>query len=224
MALMAPTTSGIYLIANTVTGKVYVGSAANVRTRWRKHRNHLAAGTHPNAHLQAAWSRYGEPAFAFSVLEVATSAELIEAEQRHIDAWSAASPEHGYNILPNARSPLGRTYGPEFRARVSLAAQRRGPISAETRERLSASRRGIKRDPAIGQRVGAMLRGRVIPPEQRAKIAATLRGRSLSADHRAKLSAALLGKSRSSPTAATRRKIAIALSARWHRLHGAIAI
>ena len=41
-------TSGIYIIRNTESGKVYIGSAVNVRVRLRGHRSGLVSGIHPN--------------------------------------------------------------------------------------------------------------------------------------------------------------------------------
>lgn len=54
--------SGIYRIVNLANDKFYIGSAVNLERRWYMHRNRLNAGKHRNAHLQAAWSKYGEAA------------------------------------------------------------------------------------------------------------------------------------------------------------------
>ena len=41
--------SGIYKITNTSTGKVYVGSAANLIKRQRSHFSSLKSGSHKNS-------------------------------------------------------------------------------------------------------------------------------------------------------------------------------
>jgi predicted GIY-YIG superfamily endonuclease len=51
--------SGIYVIANTINGKVYVGSAVHLAARIRDHSMRLSRGIHPNGKLQRAWSKYG---------------------------------------------------------------------------------------------------------------------------------------------------------------------
>lgn len=109
-----PRTSGIYQILCVSTGKVYIGSAVNLRQRWSDHRKTLRGNRHSNIHLQRAWDKYGEDAFEFSILESVMFVEhLIEREQAWIDA---RSPE--FNIAPNAGSQLGIKYSPEYGAAV----------------------------------------------------------------------------------------------------------
>lgn len=101
----APSESGIYQIRCAPTGKIYVGSAVNMRARWQQHRSQLRKGTHVNAYLQNAWDRYGEANFEFSVLERTPRAELLRREQHWIDTTRAALRSHGYNIFDTAGSP-----------------------------------------------------------------------------------------------------------------------
>jgi excinuclease UvrABC nuclease subunit len=49
-----PNASGVYQILCVPTGKVYVGSASNLRIRWREHRWALNRGTHHSEYLQRA--------------------------------------------------------------------------------------------------------------------------------------------------------------------------
>lgn len=60
---------GIYSITNSVNGKIYIGYASNIRSRWSYHKNRLDRNTHDNAYLQNAWDKYGKDAFSFSVIE-----------------------------------------------------------------------------------------------------------------------------------------------------------
>jgi len=55
-----PTVSGVYQIRCKSNGKIYIGSAVNLRQRWDGHRRALRKQRHHNVHLQAAWNRYGE--------------------------------------------------------------------------------------------------------------------------------------------------------------------
>ena len=59
--------SGIYLIENTVNGKVYVGSAVNFNERFRVHNYYLSRGSHHSPKLQYAWNKYGEKSFTFKI-------------------------------------------------------------------------------------------------------------------------------------------------------------
>jgi hypothetical protein len=113
---------GVYQITNTITGDLYIGSTIrNFRDRWLSHRSDLRRQKHHNQRLQRAWNKYGEQAFAFSVVEVVTDkAYIIEAEQRWLDVHYGKPS--CYNFFPQARSGGGishdwnaKTY-PGFRA------------------------------------------------------------------------------------------------------------
>src|SRR5215204_1623671 len=71
-----PHTSGIYQIKCTSNGKFYIGSAVDVLNRCEHHRSSLRRGDHRNAHLQAAWIKYGEDHFEFTVLELTDRDDL----------------------------------------------------------------------------------------------------------------------------------------------------
>jgi group I intron endonuclease len=77
----------IYTIRNVVDQKFYVGSTANMRERFRTHRGKLRREAHHCHHQQAAWTKYGEEAFKFEVVErlseEASYADLQAAE----DVW-----------------------------------------------------------------------------------------------------------------------------------------
>ena len=60
--------SGIYLIYNICTEKIYVGSSNWIQQRWSNHISKLKKNIHANPHLQAAWNKYGESCFEFSIL------------------------------------------------------------------------------------------------------------------------------------------------------------
>ena len=60
----------IYTITNTITGHVYVGQTIRAGfQRWNKHKHDLRKGISCHLPLQAAWSRYGEAAFRYDVVE-----------------------------------------------------------------------------------------------------------------------------------------------------------
>jgi group I intron endonuclease len=97
--------SGVYVIANTVSGKQYVGSAADLTQRKAVHFTRLRHGKHASRHLQAAFKKHGEAAFSFSVLEELEAPDrdtLLACEQKWIDALRPA-----YNKRLVADSNLG---------------------------------------------------------------------------------------------------------------------
>lgn len=155
------TRSGIYKITNTINGRVYIGSAAYLKSRKWDHWKTLRAGCHRNRFLQRAWHKYGEDNFNFEVLEYVEDKNLlIEREQFFLDQLSFEydDPKRCYNICRIAGSLLGTTRTEESRAKMSAAAIGR-IISPEHRAKLSGARKGIKwseerRARAVGSRTG----------------------------------------------------------------------
>lgn len=60
---------GVFLITNTVTGQVLMGSSSNLHGPLNKHRFMLAIGAHPNKLLQGDWNLLGEASFRLEIAE-----------------------------------------------------------------------------------------------------------------------------------------------------------
>jgi len=99
-----PDTSGVYQIRCKRNGKVYVGSAVNLRVRWEAHQRGLRKGLHHNSYLQRAWTCYGAMSFEFTVLEFVEGAGLLEAEQRWIHETGCTDRRIGFNVKLEATS------------------------------------------------------------------------------------------------------------------------
>jgi group I intron endonuclease len=104
-----PLASGIYQIRCVPTGKIYVGSAVNLRKRWQQHKSRLRIGKHVNRYLQAAWDKYGQEQFAFAVLEFIDVTYLLQAEQEWMVSTCCTDRTIGFNISDTAGSPGGVT-------------------------------------------------------------------------------------------------------------------
>jgi group I intron endonuclease len=64
-------TAGIYQILNKHNLKCYVGSTRRrFSQRFYDHKRDLKNNKHHSKHLQAAWNKYGEEVFEFTVLEI----------------------------------------------------------------------------------------------------------------------------------------------------------
>lgn len=77
--------SGIYQIRCAVSGSAYIGSSKKIPARWAEHRRTLRRGTSPCRRLQSAWTKHGENAFEFSILEECSPDQLAVREQFYID-------------------------------------------------------------------------------------------------------------------------------------------
>lgn len=97
-------TSGIYVIKNHVSGKVYVGQSANLKRRFSTHKRQLKKGEHYNAHLQSAFIKYGEKAFTIEILCECERSELDDLECYYIDKFDSTNPKKGYNKCSGGQS------------------------------------------------------------------------------------------------------------------------
>lgn len=129
--------AGVYLIKNDASDKVYVGRSINVRRRWVNHRWHLNRNTHRNSHLQRAWDKHGEAAFSFEV------ARVIEAP----------TPEEREHLLQEAEVEVLRACPSTFN--LMQAGEPAMIASKETREKLSAHKKGLWADPVYKARLSA---------------------------------------------------------------------
>ena len=112
--------TGIYQIRNTKNGKVYIGSAKNMRVRWGRHTSALNLGKHHSRHLQSAWEKHGAAAFTFEPLIECAPSMLLHYEQQFLNQWT---PQ--YNVCPTAGNSLGVVCSPERRAKIAVKARGR---------------------------------------------------------------------------------------------------
>lgn len=78
--------TGIYQIKNNKSGKVYIGSTNNLDKRKKQHFKELAEGRHINKALQQDFTKYGENAFTYSIIEYTWNSNRLQREQSWIDA------------------------------------------------------------------------------------------------------------------------------------------
>jgi len=192
--------SGVYIIENTVNGKVYVGSSVSFIRRWQAHKRLLGLGKHPSIHLQRAWVLCGEAIFVFKKLIVCAKQDLLMYEQRAIDSYSAV--KRGYNMALIAGSPMsGRKHGKDAKEKMSAAHSGKKYTlgykhSDEAKENMAAAQRGRKHSLETKAKMSLSSMGNksnLGQPRSQAtkdKISATLKGRIVSIETRAKLSVA----------------------------------
>ena len=161
---------GIYEIVNLYDGRAsaYIGGSVDIEHRWEQHRSALCAGQHRNAHLQAAWDKYGEDAFVFSMLEEVGDKMLLVMEQEYLDDYFDRG--HCYNI-----------------ATIAGASTKGHKCTEETRRKMSKAHKGCVKTVQHRRRLSESLKGRVLSEEHRHKLSECQKGRVFSEEHQRKL-------------------------------------
>lgn len=86
----------VYAIQHIATGRIYVGSSANLEQRLRDHMNALKSGKHPNKMMQEDYDNYGGD-YEFFVLEKITEFVDRSKEYDWMEKLNTGNPEVGYN-------------------------------------------------------------------------------------------------------------------------------
>jgi len=111
----------VYLLTNTVTGKVYVGKANDLETRWDKHLRNAASG-HATA-LYRAIRKHGKDAFTREVLEYVGVEDIAFEREVFWIAKLGSFGRHGYNMTAGGEGLVGWKHTEE--SKVLMA--RHGP-------------------------------------------------------------------------------------------------
>lgn len=184
--------SGIYEIKNLHNGKIYIGSAVNLRSRFNLHKTNLKAGKHHSIKLQRAWDKYGEGGFIFTVLaEINDKTLLIQEEQKWLDLKQPFGV-FGYNTAKTAGSILGTKRSQETVDKLRIASSGRKHSDA-TKLKISNSKKGQKsfpRTPEYCAKVSAAKIGLKLTPEHRSKCGLAMKGKKHTEETKQKMSEA----------------------------------
>lgn len=77
-----PRPSGVFLIRNTVNGKVFVGAGLDIAGIVNRHRFDLTKGGHRNKKLQAEWNEFGGEKFDFEIVDQISPPESASSDPR----------------------------------------------------------------------------------------------------------------------------------------------
>lgn len=189
-----PASAGIYRITCTTNGKIYIGSAINLRIRYKNHFRELKNNTHENPKLQNAWNKHGADAFLFEILEFVLVPEMLTAREQHYFDTQNPFGRRGFNIARIAGSSLGMKQAPETKEK-NRQAHLGKKASQETREKMKSRMIGntinLGRQLSVEHRkkIGNASRGREVSPETIAK----RRGLKHTPETREKMSKAMMG-------------------------------
>lgn len=132
--------SGIYMIKNLVTGKIYIGSSKNIRKRKNQHYCQLRKGTHINNNLQRSFDKHGESNFIHSVVEDCDINQLETREQYYLDLYSGNLYncfKTAYSVKGENHPMFGKTHSDAARLKIKEARSRQIiSHSLETRKKI----------------------------------------------------------------------------------------
>ena len=113
---------GIYSIKHIASGKEYIGSSINIKTRANKHRQLLVRGAHHSPYLQRVFDKHGQDALTIEVLVICDPLNLLMYEQRFIDGLAPV-----FNGSKSASSPVqrGQKLPEQWRERAQAAVRKR---------------------------------------------------------------------------------------------------
>lgn len=140
--------SGIYMIQSlSKPERIYVGSAANLYTRWEHHKTDLRQGKHDNIKLQRHVDKYGLDDMIFETVESGNYIDrryLLAREQMWFGKFAFSGSDLPYfNLCPIAGCNIGVTYSDESKKRMSIAQEGKS-VSEETKEKLREFNLGRK--------------------------------------------------------------------------------
>ena len=131
--------TGIYKIQSIIKPiRCYIGSAIDIKDRWRCHLKKLRKRSHHSIKFQNHFNKYGEKDLQFSILLGCKKEDLIKHEQFFIDAYNP-----WFNCSPTAGNCLGVKHSDEYKEKIRKITTGKYP-SKETREKLSALKMGEK--------------------------------------------------------------------------------
>lgn len=132
----------IYLIKNQINGKIYIGKALNLRTRFCGHR-HSVSDKLNKTHIANAFRKYGFENFEVKILEHYPSRNpfiekyILERESFWIRFYQSYKRDIGYNLCEFSNDRSGMKFG---------------PLSDEHRKKIRESKLGEK-NPFFGRKV-----------------------------------------------------------------------
>lgn len=140
----------IYLLTNTVNGKQYIGQThVDPNVRFSEHRKSSRYISSRRRYIIArAIHKHGWENFKAEVIEKCKSQDELDARERHfIEQYGCIAP-YGYNADLGGR---GRGRVSDL-TKLKIGIANAGKVlSASTREKISASRKGIGRTPKSAQ-------------------------------------------------------------------------
>ena len=159
--------TGIYQIQSiSKPVRFYIGSAVNVKQRWKVHLSDLKLNRHSNKKIQNHYNKYGKDDLIFIIVELCFPEFLTAREQHYINKLKPY-----FNICKTAGSNLGIKFSEETRRKLSKAHKgQRGywlnkHLSEETKRKMSESHKDKKHSEEQKRKIGEAGIGKKVSEE-----------------------------------------------------------
>jgi group I intron endonuclease len=177
----------IYLIENTINGKVYVGKTKKlIEERWKDHVRNAKNKT--NRRLYDAMNKYGPENFTISELDSTEDEEKInEIESWFIHILHSNNPNHGYNMTlggdgGNTISAFTEDRLLDYKKKLSESIKGY-KHSEKTKLRLSEMKTGIIMDDSIKEKISKTIKDRIISGEFTPNTSGLIKGQKIGFKH-----------------------------------------
>lgn len=159
--------TGIYKIQSiSHPNRCYIGSAVNVKSRFRVHKHQLQKNKHHSIKLQRHFNKYGESDLIFILITSCEKGQLIELEQWFIDT---NKPYFNNRMIADSNTGIKWTEEAKQRHSINSRGRKCPPRTEEHRKNISLSKIGDK-NPMFGKEPANK-------GKKRPEVAAKLRGR-----------------------------------------------
>lgn len=103
-----PRPAGLFVVRNTTSGKLFVGSSRDLPGMLNRQRFQLESGGHADRELQRDWNELGPDAFTIEVLDELEPSEdptrdIGDDLQALLELWLDKFAEAGQELYPSSR-------------------------------------------------------------------------------------------------------------------------
>ena len=141
---------GIYKITSP-KGKIYIGQSVNIELRLKKYKN---SGAIQQPKLNHSFNKYGFSSHVVEIIEICRESDLNDRECFYIKKFDTFQTDIGMNCRSGGSFGRHSEYSNELNRQAHLGRKHKPETLKRYRE-LSDKKKGVKRDPEIGNKISA---------------------------------------------------------------------
>jgi group I intron endonuclease len=174
--------TGIYKITSP-SGKVYIGSAKNIKNRWYKYDTLHCKGQH---RIFNSLKKYGAENHIFEVVEECEFEQLYIRERYYQELYDCIG-ENGLNCYLVATDEKPKLVSEETKVRMSKVQKGSIKHTEESKRKIGEAHKGIAVPEERKKKISESQKGKKVSEEQRLRLASYNENRFYSEEHRRKI-------------------------------------